>query len=111
MQETRVQSLGSKDPLEKGMATHSSILPGEFHEQRRLADYSLWGRKESGLTERLRQTQRFGRWCSFFMMIQLLCGGLTSLSLSKVPRRLAQPREEMDFGVARAEPRLSGFIF
>ena len=26
MQETRVQSLGWKDPLEKGMATHSSIL-------------------------------------------------------------------------------------
>ena len=26
MQETWVQSLGQKDPLEKGMATHSSIL-------------------------------------------------------------------------------------
>ena len=26
MQETKVQSLGRKDPLEKGMATHSSIL-------------------------------------------------------------------------------------
>ena len=26
IQETRVQSLGSEDPLEKGMATHSSIL-------------------------------------------------------------------------------------
>ena len=26
MQEIRVQSLGRKDPLEKGMATHSSIL-------------------------------------------------------------------------------------
>ena len=26
MQETWVQSLGWKDPLEKGMATHSSIL-------------------------------------------------------------------------------------
>ena len=25
-QETRVQSLGLKDPLEEGMATHSSIL-------------------------------------------------------------------------------------
>ena len=25
MQETRVQSLGREDPLEKGMATHSSI--------------------------------------------------------------------------------------
>ena len=26
MQETRIQSLGQGDPLEKGMATHSSIL-------------------------------------------------------------------------------------
>ena len=26
MQETRVQFLGQEDPLEKGMATHSSIL-------------------------------------------------------------------------------------
>ena len=26
MQETQVQSLGGEDPLEKGMATHSSIL-------------------------------------------------------------------------------------
>ena len=27
MQETQVWSLGQEDPLEKGMATHSSILP------------------------------------------------------------------------------------
>ena len=26
MQETQVQSLGSEDPLEKGITTHSSIL-------------------------------------------------------------------------------------
>ena len=26
MQETQLQSLGQKDPLKKGMATHSSIL-------------------------------------------------------------------------------------
>ena len=26
MQENRIQSLGQEDPLEKGMATHSSIL-------------------------------------------------------------------------------------
>ena len=29
MQETWVQSLGCTDPLEEGMATHSSIWPGE----------------------------------------------------------------------------------
>ena len=31
MQETRVQSLGREDPLEKGMATHSSILAWRIH--------------------------------------------------------------------------------
>ena len=31
MQETLVWFLGGEDPLEKGTATHSSILPGEFH--------------------------------------------------------------------------------
>ena len=30
MQETWVRSLGLKDPLEKGMATHSSILAWEI---------------------------------------------------------------------------------
>ena len=30
MQETRVQSLGPEDPLEKTMATHSSILAWEI---------------------------------------------------------------------------------
>ena len=30
MQETRVQSLGREDPLEEGMATHSSILVWEI---------------------------------------------------------------------------------
>ena len=34
MPETWVRSLGQEDPLEKGMPTHSSVLPGEFHGQR-----------------------------------------------------------------------------
>ena len=40
MQETQVHSLGQEDALEKEMATHSSILPGEFHGQRSLVGYS-----------------------------------------------------------------------
>ena len=40
MQETWVQSLGWEDPVEKEMATHSSILAWEIHEQRSLAGYS-----------------------------------------------------------------------
>ena len=49
MQETGemlLQSLGQEDPLEEGMATHSSILG-----QRSLVGYSPWGHKESGMTE------------------------------------------------------------
>ena len=41
--ETWVQSLGWEDPLEKGTATHSSILAWRIS----------WGRKESDMTERL----------------------------------------------------------
>ena len=36
----QVQSLGWEDPLEEGMATHSGVLPGEPHGQRRLGSYS-----------------------------------------------------------------------
>ena len=40
MQETRVQPLGGEDPLEKGMATHSSILAGRIP----------WSEKPGGTT-------------------------------------------------------------
>ena len=48
---TWTQSLGQEDPLEKEMATHSSILAWETHGQRSLAGYSPWGRKEPDATE------------------------------------------------------------
>ena len=52
MQETWVRSLGWEDPLEKGKATHSSILGLENpHGQRSLAGYGPWDRKESDKTE------------------------------------------------------------
>ena len=53
MQETGVQSLGQEDPVEKEMATHSSILAWEIHGQRSLVGYCPWGHKESDTTERL----------------------------------------------------------
>ena len=54
IKETWVQSLDQEDPLEKGMATHSSILAmEEFHGQRSLAGYSPWGCKELDMTEQL----------------------------------------------------------
>ena len=46
--ETWVQFLGWEDPLEKGTATHSSILAWRI-----LQLHSPWGHKESDMTERL----------------------------------------------------------
>ena len=51
--ETWVRSLSWEDPLQKGTATHSSILAWRIHGQRRLAGYSPWGHKESDRTEQL----------------------------------------------------------
>ena len=45
MQETWDPSLGQEDPLEKEMATHSSILAWEIPWTGSLAGYNLWGHK------------------------------------------------------------------
>ena len=47
-QEMQFRFLGQEDPLEKEMATHSIILSGKSHEQRKLVGYSLWGRRRVG---------------------------------------------------------------
>ena len=57
MQESWVQSLGRKEPLEKGMATTPVFWPGKYHGQRSLVGCSPWGRKESDMTERMTHTQ------------------------------------------------------
>ena len=55
MQETQemgVQSLGWEDPLEREMATPSSILAGKkSHGQRNMVGYSPWGHKELDMSE------------------------------------------------------------
>ena len=53
MWETRVQSLGQEDLLEKEMATHSSILAWKIPWMEEPVSYSPWGRKESDTTEQL----------------------------------------------------------
>ena len=60
MWETWVQSLGWKDPLEKGKATHSSILAWRIP-----GLYSPWGRKELGMTEWLSHLLYFSSWKPF----------------------------------------------
>ena len=54
VQETQVQSLGQEDPLERGMATHSSVLTWRIHGQKSLVGCSPRGHKESGTTEQLK---------------------------------------------------------
>ena len=58
-------SLGLEDPLEKEMATHSSILAQEFHEQRRqnLVGYSPWGCKKSDTIQQLNNNNNTMSFC------------------------------------------------
>ena len=49
--------LGWEDPLEKGVATHSSIFAWRIPMDRSLVGYSPWGCKESDTTERLSTAQ------------------------------------------------------
>ena len=51
MQETQVQSLSQEDPLEKEMATPSSILAWRIPWTEEPGGYSPWDHKESDTTE------------------------------------------------------------
>ena len=51
MQETGVWSLDRENPLEKGMATHSSILAWRNQWTEGLVGYSPWGHTELDMTE------------------------------------------------------------
>ena len=50
MQEMQVRSLGWEDPLEKGMAIHSSILGRRLSWTKEAGGYRPWGCKESDTT-------------------------------------------------------------
>ena len=52
-----VQSLGQEVPLEKDMATHSSILVWEIPWTEESGGYSPWARKELDMTECWLKTQ------------------------------------------------------
>ena len=53
MQDTWVQSLDQKEPLEEEMATHSRSLAGKISWVGSLAGYSPWAHKELDTTEQL----------------------------------------------------------
>ena len=67
--ETWIRSLGWEGPLEKAMATHSSIIVRKIPMDRRaLAGYSPWSRKESDMMEPLSIAQ-FSRSSSLFLRV------------------------------------------
>ena len=51
MQETQIRSLGQEDPLEKGMATHSSVLTWRIPQTEEPGGLQSQTRKESDMTE------------------------------------------------------------
>ena len=53
IQETQVQSRVRKIPWTRAWQPTQVFLPGEFHLLRSLMSYSLWGRKDSDMTEQL----------------------------------------------------------
>ena len=61
IQETHVRSLGQEDTLEKGMATHSSILAWRISCTQESSKYSPWGCTESDTTERLTLGTVYGK--------------------------------------------------
>ena len=63
-----VRSLGCKDPLEKRMATHSSILAWRISWTEEPAGYSLWKHKEANTTERSHIHDASGRVRSFSVL-------------------------------------------
>ena len=57
MWETQVKFLGRKDPLEKEMATHSSILDWRVPWTEEPGGLHSWGHRESDTTEQLIEAQ------------------------------------------------------
>ena len=53
VQEAWIPSLGREDPLEEGVATHSSVLAWRIPWTKEPGSYSPWGLEELGTTERL----------------------------------------------------------
>ena len=61
MQETRVRFLGREDPLEKEMATHSSILAWRIPWTEEPGRLQSMGLQESGMTVQLCTHTVFGK--------------------------------------------------
>ena len=69
--ETQVQSLAWEDPLEKGLATHSSILAWRIPWTEEPGGHSPWGCKQLDTTKRLTYTVTLS--CSCLRLCLLHC--------------------------------------
>ena len=58
VQEMQAQSLGQEDPLEKGMATHSSILIWRIQRTEEPGGLQSMGLQRVGMTEQLNNNMR-----------------------------------------------------
>ena len=58
VQEMQAQSLGQEDPLEKGMATHSSILVWRIPRTEEPGGLQSMGSERVGMTEQLNNNMR-----------------------------------------------------
>ena len=65
MQETRVRSLSQEDPLEKEMATHSSVLAWRIPWREEPGRLQSMGLQRVGMTERLHFLQLINNVDSF----------------------------------------------
>ena len=61
IEEIQIQSLGQEDPLEKGMATHSSILAWRIPRTEEPGRLQSMGLKESDMAEWLTLSLRFNK--------------------------------------------------
>ena len=77
MQQNQVQPLGREDPLENGMATHSSILSRRILWTKEHGGLHPWGHKESDITEQLTHTTKNGQAGPKWKQCQVVddCGG------------------------------------
>ena len=78
MQETWVLSLGQEDPLEKGMASPSSILAWRISGTEELGRLQSWGHKELDTPECLTLCVDLFR----LILIETLCASCTWVSVS-----------------------------
>ena len=72
VQETQVQSLGQEDPLEKEMATHSSILAWRIAWTEEPGRLQSMVSQESDMTERLNHHHHHDPWSELCFLVWTL---------------------------------------